>query len=198
MPYTPNFPAVYYLDHNIFQQCRLEIPKADIPIPAYVQELNGNVRNIRAMTTHYFDHLHHSLPFISKTRFFEHLLNPLAPPRADVTLLILSIQIASAVPEADIPPEKSRKYLAAKQYFMDLLAAGTFSLQLLQAGVLISLYELGHAIYPAAYMSIGICARYGCSLGLNGQGGSDSNMSPDWIEVEERKRAWWAVLILDR
>jgi hypothetical protein len=64
--------------------------------------------------------------------------------------------------------------------------------------VFIALYEFGHAIYPAAYLTIGAMARYGISSGIDGSGPSQMPPPSDWIEDEERKRIWWAVLILDR
>ena len=42
--------------------------------------------------------------------------------------------------------------------------------------ILTAIYEYAHAIYPAAYITIGTCARYGL----------------------ERRRFWWAIVILDR
>lgn len=64
--------------------------------------------------------------------------------------------------------------------------------------VLIALYEIGHGIYPSAYVSIGTCARYGLALGLDRELNVFDNSPRRWIELEEKRRAWWAVLILDR
>ena len=72
---------------------------------------------------------------------------------------------------------------------------------MLQAAVLIAVYEVGHAIYPAAYLTIGACARYGTMLGIDKLGldlMGDSLGPLSWIEVEERRRVWWAVVLLDR
>lgn len=90
------------------------------------------------------------------------------------------------------------EYLAAKRLYAEMEGAGGFSTQVLQSGVLIALHEFGHAVYPAAYLSIGACARYGISSGMDGTGTSQVKAPYDWIEAEERKRVWWAVLILDR
>ncbi|KAH8817225.1 hypothetical protein F5884DRAFT_830319 [Xylogone sp. PMI_703] len=66
------------------------------------------------------------------------------------------------------------------------------------AGVLITLYEFGHAIYPSAYFTVGECARYGAALGIDRAATLSADKSLSWVEVEERRRVWWAVLILDR
>jgi hypothetical protein len=61
------------------------------------------------------------------------------------------------------------------------------------------IYELGHAIYPAAYMSIGSCVRLALALELEKQRQLDLDSSQyDLEDQEERRRVWWAVIILDR
>ncbi|RAL61502.1 hypothetical protein DID88_009431 [Monilinia fructigena] len=74
------------------------------------------------------------------------------------------------------------------------------SLILLQANILITLFEYGQAIYPAAWMSAGWCSRYAILLGINGFDTSSQLIGSvdTWTEQEERYRTWWGVLILDR
>ncbi|KAF5013096.1 hypothetical protein F66182_15216, partial [Fusarium sp. NRRL 66182] len=70
------------------------------------------------------------------------------------------------------------------------------------AGILIAIFEIGDAIYPAAYLTVGACARYGVALGLDkinqDRMGGDHNRAVSWMEIEEKRRAWWGILILDR
>lgn len=135
---------------------------------------------------------------VSKQNFYRHLLNPLSQPRTDVALLLLCMRLVLTVVPDQTPPSTTVIYLAAKQFCLEIETTGTQSLQALQAKLLISIYELGHAIYPAAYMSIGACARYGISLGIDGRDTPQATPPGDWTDIEERKRVWWAVLILDR
>jgi len=79
-------------------------------------------------------------------------------------------------------------------------ANGMISLMVLQAYILVALYEIGQGIYPAAWMSGGAAARYGELLGLN-----DPETAPQllprqatWTEAEERRRTWFGVIIVDR
>ena len=48
-----------------------------------------------------------------------------------------------------------------------LESRGLISTVLLQAVLLISLYEAAHGIYPAAFLSVGHCAQLGHAMGLH-------------------------------
>lgn len=182
----------------MFQKAQLEIPPIDVPIPKYIFELIGDLSNWRTIALEFFETIHKWYPIISKARLFGHLLNPLVPRRTDVALLILCMRLTTLWPVEGVPIATTAEYLAAKRLHADLETSGAFSMQVLQAGVLIALYEYGHAIYPAAYLSIGACARYGISSGMDGFGISQLKPAFNCSESEERKRVWWGVLILDR
>lgn len=89
-------------------------------------------------------------------------------------------------------------YYTVKHFNLEVESSSVFSILVLQAGVLIALYELGHAIYPAAFLTIGACARYAHALGINVSRGLNSRKVLTLVEVEERRRVWWAIIILDR
>ncbi|KUJ19234.1 uncharacterized protein LY89DRAFT_612827 [Mollisia scopiformis] len=194
---APKFPAVFFLDTNIFQKAQINIPKTELATPKYVLNLIGDLSEWRNIASKFFDTVHSFMPIVSRTRFYGRLLNPLAPRRNDVALLVLCMRLAGMLP-AGVSMSKTPEYLAAKRFHAELEASGGFSPQILQSGVLIALYEYGHGIYPAAYLTIGACARYGISSGMDGTGASQMPPPSDWIEAEERKRIWWAVLIMDR
>lgn len=95
-----------------------------------------------------------------------------------------------------------------------------FSLRLMQAAVLISVYEVANGIYPAAYLTVGHCARLGHAMGLHKPKIAQQMLptpgkaplpnlreseltllltaADTWTEHEERRRIWWAIIILDR
>ena len=190
------FPAVFFLDAEIFHRGHLEIPKVSIPISHYVRELIGDDTEIRRMASVFFDTIHTYFPIISKQRFYSILMNPLSQPRADVALLVLCMRLTALHRSSD-PTLSSPEYSAAKSFYAAVEGAGTCSTQVLQSAILIAFYEFGHAIYPAAYLSVGTAARYGVSFGMNIDEDSEHG-GLNWIEVEEKKRTWWAVVILDR
>lgn len=58
-------------------------------------------------------------------------------------------------------------YGQAKRLLLAAEANGTVSIRVLQSAILLSLYETAHAIYPAAYMTVGYCARLGYAMGIH-------------------------------
>jgi len=68
----------------------------------------------------------------------------------------------------------------------------------LQVGILLALYELGHGLYPASYLTIRSCARYAHALGINVSWLVPAKPGITLMETEERLRVGWAILILDR
>ncbi|UKZ45872.1 hypothetical protein TrVGV298_000065 [Trichoderma virens] len=93
---------------------------------------------------------------------------------------------------------KTVLYRTAKQFHFEVESSGILSVAVLQAGVLIAIYELGHAIYPAAFLSIGQCARYAAALEIDKSITSRLLDKLPWNEVEEQRRVWWSIIILDR
>ncbi|KAH8809192.1 hypothetical protein F5884DRAFT_794781 [Xylogone sp. PMI_703] len=151
------------------------------------------------MATAYFSNIHPWMPVISKTWAYKHLLSSLSPVHADSTLLLLSIELINWIPSTSSADPKTPLYSAVKRFSLELETAGCLTIRTVQAGLLVCLYELGQCIYPAAYISVGACARYAAALGLDKdiKPGNDTAGLP-WDQIEERRRTWWAILILDR
>ena len=112
--------------------------------------------------------------------------------------MCLCMKVATwSPPECNSNPQ-TRDYISAKQYLIEVEVAGVFTLQVLQANLLIALYELGHGIYPSAYMSISACATYAFALDLETEMTKSATSQFTWVEQEERRRVWWAIVILER
>lgn len=151
------------------------------------------------MIEHYFATVHTYLPVVSKIRLYQHLSNPQHEPGSDIALLFLAMKLACyEVPEG-MSPASFQLYLDVKSFYYFVESQNGFSIQMIQALLLIALYEMGHAIYPAAYLSIGNAARVGHAMGLHVKDVPQMLPRPTtWTEQEERRRVWWGVVILDR
>lgn len=136
------------------------------------------------------------MPFISKKRFYDLHLQPSFRSRPDVVLLLLALKLITTFPPAGSHSPRTALYNSTKHFY--LVVEQSFSILVLQAGVLVALYELGHGIYPAAFLSIGACARYAHVLGISVSHTVPTRRVLTLVEVEERRRVWWAIVILDR
>ena len=198
-----DFPTLLFLSPLLLQQGQLCLPSPSHPIPPEVLSLLDSPLSIQSTATNFFTHIHTWMPFISKARFYSHHRLPSSfssfPSRPDIALLVLAIKLITTLPPGRPEKPQTQLYHVTKHYSVEVESSSVFSLPVLQAGVLIALYELGHAIYPAAYLSVGAAARYALALGI-GAGGKVEGGSKvtTLVEVEERRRVWWAIVILDR
>lgn len=138
------------------------------------------------------------MPIISVERFYIYLEKPLSELPADVAFLLLCMKMITWAPSTLSEDPRTEIYFAAKQCFANLETAGILSIRGLEAGLLISIYEMGHAIYPSAFLTIGACARYGYALGLGRSGATKICRPFSRDELKENTRLWWAVILLDR
>lgn len=123
--------------------------------------------DIHGTATKFFDHIYLWMPFISTKRFYDIHLRALPPSHPDVTLLLLCLNLITSLPPVSPRNPRTPLYHAAKHFYFELEGDVAFSILILQAGVLLGLYEIGHGIYPAAFLTIGACARYAHALGIN-------------------------------
>lgn len=103
-------------------------------------------------------------------------------------------------PALDEPPAIKPVYLATKRFISATGSYGTTSLQILQAIVLTAVFEIGHGIFPAANFTVAHAARAGMLTGLHESKNTTRLPKEPESSVleEEKRRVWWAVLILDR
>jgi hypothetical protein len=189
------FPSVLFLDFMLSQKYQVSVPLPGCSIPLYIGSIIGDHSHIHAISCSYFETAHLWIPIISK-KCFKHF-NPLYPLRSDYALLILCMDLINWIPGKETEP-RTKTYFAAKRYYLDLEIQGVMTIQTLQAGILIAAFEIGHAIYPSAFMSVAGCARYGFALGLDRVILSSSENETCGSETEEQNRVWWSIVLLDR
>ncbi|GFF86505.1 hypothetical protein IFM47457_07178 [Aspergillus lentulus] len=193
---TIDFPTILFLDPGLLQYGQVDTTHSAVSVPPHILHLLGDLDEIRFTAGQFFQHIHQWMPFISKKRFYDMYLQPTFHTRPDVVLLLLALKLITTLPPAGARGPRTPLYDAVRRFYVEVEDA--FSILVLQAGVLVALYELGHGIYPAAYLSIGACARYAHGLGINVSRTVPSRRVLTLVEVEERRRVWWAIVILDR
>ncbi|CAG9952060.1 unnamed protein product [Clonostachys rosea f. rosea IK726] len=193
------FPASFFLDHDVFQLLGRSIEPATAKFPLSILDPVRDQARIRSDVDVYFNSTHTFFPIISKTRLYREISNTGNSINADTALLLSALHL-HVQPSDDSDPSSRETYKAVKDYFSQVEASNAISLRLLQAALLISLYEVSNAVYPMAYLTVGHCARIGHALGIHARKHAPQ-ISPapaSSTELEERNRTWWAVILLDR
>lgn len=152
-----------------------------------------DVATVREYTEAFFRYNYPWAPFICRRNFLERILNPLGERRCENVLLIAAIKLITTEPDADAT---SATYCSIKRALLEVELSGSLTFRTLQALVLVAIYELGQAIYPSAYLTVGYCARYGIALGIDRTIDSFCSSKPDGSE--EERRTWWTIILLDR
>lgn len=176
----------------------MELPHPGFEVPPYVTTEIGDFTQQRLLASQFFSSIHLWMPIISKQRFWSTLLSSPAIYRSDTALLCLSMRLLMWLPSPDCPDSRPPIYLAARQFLYSVDMSQHLTLPILQAAILITIFEIGHAIYPAAHTSMSLCIEYATAMGLGWKSVRWGDNTLSWVEKEERMRVWWAIVILER
>ncbi|KAL4876542.1 hypothetical protein BJY04DRAFT_231560 [Aspergillus karnatakaensis] len=193
----------YFLDSEVWSskglsaRSNLVSPRA-IPPPDDVLSVIGRQNAIANIMNGYYQSIHSWMPFISKIKLERAIQQHYGRLGGDTALLLLTMMLVQLHPAANYPGF-TELYNSAKRYSKTLGLEGVLTLRTIQAGILITIFELSHGIYPAAFFSISYCARQSVVLGLHDKNAPQMLRGPrSWVDWEERQRVWWAIVILDR
>lgn len=180
-----HIPSLF--NHGMFTQ-----PSVSSAITEQLSMAVGNVSNIRVLAARYFSTIHLWLPVVSESLFYERLPNTFTKPRADVSLLSLSMAIITTIPTEKGLESMSSLYTLVKGSIAIIEAANLNTPEVVQARLLVSLFETGHAL-PAAYISLAGTARAAAAIKIN-----ETINDPCSPSSEESRRLWWGIVMLDR
>lgn len=201
------FPALYFLDP---ENSVPRLPSSSTfgpqraspdPLRDGIWDSLDEVLDLDGLVARYFATVHRWLPILSRKQLYRTLAQQQAQ-RTDTNfaLLLTCMRLLATRPCTPLAAATCPRYLFAKESLTKAETRCLPSLALLQATMLVAAYELAHGIYPAAYLSAGHAARMGIMMGFH-----DREHCPQifhspvtWTGREEERRAWWAVVILDR
>jgi hypothetical protein len=199
-PFDSVFPGSYFLDYNVYRNAQLWLPQINVLLSS---EVRGYVNDSEFIVSQHFATTQSWMPLLSKKKIYQELANDPSQHPSDFIILLYCMKLLMWWPPAHDGSAKRDGRTAAHSTATRLLheaeCTGILTLQLLQAKLLVCLYELGHSIYPAAYLSVGACARYGMALGIDKTNEAfQRDLTTDPMDLEEMRRCWWAVIIIDR
>ena len=194
------FSSLFFLDERYFTHLHRSVQPVLLPMPNDIAHVltdeYDQPRGVEQLVSRYFDAVHGWMPIISKMRMKRVLDRPVGNIQADTAFLLSCMKLLLHIPQRGSLPEDLPLYRTVKVVSLQLEIAGLQSLTVIQGGILIAVYELGHGIYPAAYTTVAQCARKAISLGVHNR--EAPQFLQPWPEWEEEIRVWWFVVMLDR
>lgn len=192
--------SVFFLDGAAFNLRGYQFSHPHLPLPEIFEEVCPTHPIILRIVSSYFATTHLWLPIVSRDSVHVDLNIPVEGTTADLGLLYLCMRLVGERLPSALQNPQTAFYVAVREYHFLVESAGILSLHLLQAGILLAIYEFGHAIFPNAYVTIGRCAKIGYAMGIHHGASAPPLLGPpaSWTEMEERSRVWWAVYLLDR
>lgn len=136
---------------------------------------------------------------MSRKLFYRRLTEFSKTKRPDFAILLLCILLSIHYPTSSTAQEPL--YRAVRSIYWYLNAAIDASLEMIQAGILLSCYEYGFGMHKECYKTIGLSVRMGHLMDLHNEKPPSNDIlhsSDEWTEAAERCNIWWALVIRDR
>ncbi|KAF1964886.1 hypothetical protein BU23DRAFT_604518 [Bimuria novae-zelandiae CBS 107.79] len=182
------------------------------------------------VSARYFQGIHRYLPFISRARFYNSLITIGATPSAGFSVLLLAICVIISSPavgrahrETATTPsfDRGQLHLTAKSLLAQIQASTPVSVHLIQAALLLSLYEYAEGRPDDALATIASCSRMAYASRIHARDVPTSAFTPPitpsadsgigtpasedapanvdaWLEAEEAANTWWGIVICER
>jgi hypothetical protein len=159
----------------------------------------GHRQAVEHVATYYFNSVNNWFTIVEKTSFDSQVEQMWSIPSAEVALLILCMLLIIRTPNNSGAPMDDGLYLSVKTAFTLVHSKVPNSTSLLQAQLLIALYEYSHGLPQQAYMSMGTCLQMTRSFGWH--------LRSFWSEERQQllpgdlkldSILWWALVYLDR
>jgi hypothetical protein len=157
------------------------------------------VDEVNSIADNYFATAWQMHPIICPVLFRRQIPLMFSEPHGDFIVLCLAVHLLLQLPHTDHGSMQSSLYVTVKTSLALLEATNCTTISALQARLLVTLYEIGHGISPAASITVAGCARIAHALGLNQK--SFHNVPSDEtgkLAAEQDKRARWGTIMLDR
>ncbi|CAG9983814.1 unnamed protein product [Clonostachys byssicola] len=199
--FQDGFPTVAFVDQSIHKELRTQVPRAPSSRDFHLfdsRQLGESKEEILTYVSSYFTDVHVWLPILHKQQIYAYLETSSSDLPVDVALLFLCIRLLVSGPKTWPAGPRSGIYVTAKQGLAGLEIAGIMSETVLQASLLISLYEIGHGIYPSAFLSAGACVRYSHAIGLGGPQECRLQRPLSRFDHEQSQKLWSAAILLER
>ena len=148
---------------------------------------------MQSVTALYFRTIDIWLPIISPQKCIERLETLNSENNPELSNLLLAMYLVTRQPgnSSNIKEMQSPVYYEAKTLLAALTSSGNSALEVIQAGVLLSLYEQGHGMINVAQLTMSVCTRMAMKMKVALRAATE-------IQNTDFGRLWWGLVILDR
>ena len=191
------FPDAFFIDAEIFRSVSHSALSTNYPVPPQVSALLG--LDAAAVCEPYFSSIDTWFPFISRKRLNQGIQANTSTETAGLALLLLCMKLVTNTPVISSAAD-STLYREARSYLNTMEEVSPMSLHFFQSLVLVALFEIGHGIFPAAYLTVGRATRIGLLRGIHDRKSATQlfQKPQTWTYWKEERRTWWATSILER
>ncbi|KAH7304841.1 hypothetical protein BKA65DRAFT_602133 [Rhexocercosporidium sp. MPI-PUGE-AT-0058] len=175
-----------------FRHEALRQPTVNIAVSNEVSKILGTYDDIHSKATKYFATIGQRMPIVSKVRFFERLPSIFSNPQADFLVVCLAMNLILQYPIPGDQSMQSSSYVVVKSFISVLESTSFLSLDVVQARLLVTFYELGHGIQGGASLSIAgaaSSARFICLCNGDSLCTTEDPQSSDSLPIEDTQ---WA------
>jgi hypothetical protein len=170
--------------------------KLEANIPSQVLNiLINNGEGVPSVTSNYFRTIDVWLPVIASEPCLKRLETITADNNVELASLLLAMFLVTRPPgqRSGVKEMQTPLYFDTKTLYAFLVTSGRSSIEIIQAGFLISLYEIGHGMTEAAQVTMIITSRLATKTKIRQYRNSSANLSNT-----EFGRLWWGIVTLDR
>ncbi|RMX95335.1 hypothetical protein D0867_10380, partial [Hortaea werneckii] len=167
-PKESKFPSAWYIDSVSSRGMDIG-PTTDLTWSDIEGvRVNLTMEDARQIAQHYFRTVHEWFPIVSYMRIHRFLNSSNEVVAADSVAMFVAMHLVSNDTSREHQAEtQAVMYRSLKLALLNCEQHGQFTTNYLAALVLTCLYEMAHAIYPAAYFTVGACARTCFSMGIH-------------------------------
>ncbi len=111
----------------------------------------------------------------------------------ELSNLLLCMYLVTRQPgqSSGVKEMQSPVYFEAKTLLTTLTSSGNSTIEIIQAGLLLSLYEQGHGMIDVAQLTMSVCTRMAMKMKVA------LRAAPE-LQNTDFGRLWWGLVILDR
>jgi hypothetical protein len=155
--------------------------------------LIANGESVQSVTALYFRTIDVWLPIIPPKKCIERLENITSDSNPELSNLLLCMYLVTRQPGklSGIKEMQTEIYFEAKTLLTTLTSSGNSTIEVIQAGLLLSLYEQGHGMIGVAQLTMSVCTRMAMKMKVA------MRAAPE-LQNTDFGRLWWGLVILDR